>query len=97
MPCHNVILHIHEHILSCQFGAQSCLKHLVSFLFAELLFCKAIMFLSIRSVGVLKRPYVLPFCKVTVFKNLVILHVRIVEISKLLLSCLRLSIVLSLC
>ena len=54
------------------------------FLFAILLCCKAILFLSIRSVGVSKGPYVLPFCNVTVFKNFVILLVRSVEISKLL-------------
>ena len=44
MPCRNVILHSHKHILSCQIGAYPCLKHLMSFLFAELLCCKAIMF-----------------------------------------------------
>ena len=72
---------------------------MMSFLFAELLCCKAIMFMSIRRGGVLKGPYVfkLPFCNVTVFQNFVILlvHVRSVEIPKLLLSCL--STVLSLC
>ena len=56
----------------------------MSFLFAELLCCKAIMFLSKKSVGVSKGPYVLPFCNVTVLKNCVILLVRSVEISKLL-------------
>ena len=39
--------------------------------------------LSIRSVGVLEGPYVLPICNVTVFKSFVILLVRSVEISKL--------------
>ena len=51
--------------------------------------CRVVMLLSyhvlsIRSVSVLKGPYVLPICNVTVFKNYVILFVRRVEISKLL-------------